>query len=465
MSLHTRLQSLKKNELIQLIKDIASLDPAVEEMIHALIKPVADTQESESLFKDDLPDLILHELDCWQNMANDRRPRRSSASDLQALHRLLDQISTLSDQLQAFKCIERFLQLQHTLFARMNDSDGMLLDLFGDAADLWLDIATRLRKIHPQSIDWQERVTYHFEHNPFGCLDQLLPNSGGLLSVAELQQLAWRFEKDLRASIRNSNAVDDTSLDELSTAMIGLQSVGMALKDFSLVEKSVLLSGIKPNDEQLTVLVHTAIALGSRERAEYWLRPEHWQMQQQRQEAEKLLQVAQAVACDADEIWHDFERDPETGVLLSWWERVDEETRKARQPVINKHIRQHSLLSEAVDMAIVTGNYPLAAEIMIQQDKDMDRLRYAQVHIWREVFEYSQYWLAAALCYRILIDDILRNSRTAGYAQAAGYLLNEQKLAKRIKRYAQHPNDKSYLAQLKDQHGRKKSFWKHVPGL
>lgn len=469
MSLISQLNKLKKSELIELLSSLAKLEPAAAKLINLRLEAALGPETPSLLLDEDQAEMIKSEFSFWRRQAAAGPPRPVGLKDLSAMTGVLDSIVGLFENgstVLAFELVEEYLALQDDLFGYLDDSDGTLGDVFRDATDLWLEIAVRLRNEQPDVYNWLAKVKRLFDQNDYGCQDELLENSEELLTTEELRQLAWQFEKDQRAAWKNPSEEDSLYNEKAAHAAIGLSSVGLALEDFSLVEKSLLIGYPKPNDLQLTHLLSAGIDLAAWDRVEHWLQPKYWESDQRRREVEQLVCEQKGDLEGAlDAAWQNYDANPFAFLLATWWELASPKERKAKQPLVNKHIRQHTFLREAIDLAIISENPALGAEVLIQHNKETDGIEYRSLVDWKDVFEEQKLWLAAAICYRMLVDDILRNGRTKAYPIAADYLKEEQQLAKRIKRYQQHPNAKDYLNGLKDLHGRKKSFWKHMPDL
>jgi hypothetical protein len=70
--------------------------------------------------------------------------------------------------------------------------------------------------------------------------------------------------------------------------------------------------------------------------------------------------------------------------------------------------------------------------------------------------------LAATACYRGLLLDILKQARSKAYGHAAGYYKKLAAMAEVLQHYAPLDEHRVFVAQLKDKHGRKRSFWERA---
>ncbi len=67
--------------------------------------------------------------------------------------------------------------------------------------------------------------------------------------------------------------------------------------------------------------------------------------------------------------------------------------------------------------------------------------------------------LTASLLYRALLDSILRRAKTTTYSHGSRYLRKLDLLAKTVSDWRDIEPHNVYVEQLRQQHGRKTSFW------
>ena len=79
-------------------------------------------------------------------------------------------------------------------------------------------------------------------------------------------------------------------------------------------------------------------------------------------------------------------------------------------------------------------------------------------------FETAGCAFAAVLCLRALTDQILAAGRTKTYRYAKRYLERLAALDRQVNDYRGVPDHRGYQEQLREAHGRKRSFWKLVDG-
>jgi len=72
--------------------------------------------------------------------------------------------------------------------------------------------------------------------------------------------------------------------------------------------------------------------------------------------------------------------------------------------------------------------------------------------------------LAATMVYRALLESILARAVSKYYTHGVRYLRKLDQLAAKVEDWRGHPNHAAYMAQLKEDHGRKRSFWSRYEG-
>lgn len=102
----------------------------------------------------------------------------------------------------------------------------------------------------------------------------------------------------------------------------------------------------------------------------------------------------------------------------------------------------------------------MAARLIETRFAEIDGRYYELISPAATVLE-ARHFLASCLLHRTQIDFALNNGRSSRYKHAARHLMACEILDDTIEDYAIHSTHKDYLANLKEQHGRKTSFWAH----
>ncbi|WP_308364346.1 MULTISPECIES: DUF6880 family protein [unclassified Microbulbifer] len=379
------------------------------------------------------------------------------------LRSLLEDIDTLlreQEAIAALESTERFLQLIEPVMNRVDDSGGDLGEVFRQAVDQWLDTAAQVRAVSPGHLNWVEKVLYFFDHNDYGCLDNIISHSRKLLSEEELRQLAWRFENEARKALA-SQANDRDYNSAAAHACLGLRSVAEALDDMGLYEKSTLIASPEPNHRQLESIIQFALEINDLERADYWLQQPQWQgdpARQSRLRAELLRQQGCIEQLKAHLLQAFLDR-PSESTLGHYWGFASEQERAGIKQQAETMARECDDPANAIGMLLTLGNTLLAAETAIDRADSLPARLYSTMQEWAEQFEAAGQTLAAAVCYRALLTDLLGRGYSKAYHHGARYFHKLIELDRHIDDYGGLADGEAFIRQLQKQHWRKRAFW------
>ncbi|MDP2610472.1 MULTISPECIES: DUF6880 family protein [unclassified Oceanobacter] len=413
MNVSKHISKLPKAQLIHILKHLVEADEAiaaeVTDMVvrfqQNLLKPPAQIGKIRA---------AIQQLQQMPDFHSNGYPTGLS-EDQQLLQQLkaIDQLPRPTCLPQALQLTEDIMNLTDHLYSFIDDSNGDLSKAFEQARAFWLSLATELRQHQQDARLWKDAVLYWFNHNHYGCFDNLLPNANQLLNHEELRQLAWQFEQDARAAARPIQSTGYNKTGRLTS--IGLDCVGMALQEYNLIEKAVLIGSPQPNNPQMVRLVNAAITLTLKqfERAQYWL------------------------------------QQPSVYCLNSYLQLATPEQYQQLQPQAEQHARAAARLEDAVGICLLIYNTALAAELLRQRANETSNTVYPGLLDWLNHFHQQQQWLACTLCYRALINDILNQGRAKAYHHAANDLQAMLQLTPLINDFAGQMDNQQY--------------WQHLP--
>ncbi len=461
MSIKKKLKKLPKNNLVRLLVSLYGIYDDIDDIIerHSEVEEPTNSGLSELLEKhiqklgeeDDF-------IDYYQ--ANDFSCRLGS---------LLIDINTLlreTNPLAALTLTETFLNTIDPIIGRVDDSDGVIGEIFSSAIDQWLDIAAEIRWAQKEEkIDWVQKVLHFFNTNEYGCFDNIISHSQNLLIEQELIQLAWRFENDAKQALaihnkNESNNTEDYNRDA-SHASIGLQSVAEALDDMALFEKATILTSPHPNALQMAHIVEFALAIRNQERAEYWLNQPGWDncTYQHNILINQLLEQQGNYTQIKTNLLKNFMDNPNELTLEEYWDVANANERRSIIPEVEKRAQEVQYIDEAIAMLFLINNLPLAAQIVLQRAEELAHSHYTQLTSWVETFESDQQILPAILCYRALLTDLLERGYTKAYHHGARYFHQLLKLDKAQPDYQPFDNAQEFVKKIQQKHWRKRSFW------
>ncbi|AJQ97687.1 DUF6880 family protein [Gynuella sunshinyii] len=390
---------------------------------------------------------------------------------VEELQALLNDINTRMRQLhegKALMLLEVLLDSCEDICSHCDDSDGEISRFFKRSIDVWLDVAAQVRsKSSQDNVDWVAKVLFYFDHNDYGCYDDIISHSYVLLSEAELRQLAWRFEHQLQraVSLDSSDFPGLLGLNRnVSLAVNGLKSVAEALTDISLFESATFLGNDKATQAQMSSVVEFALDIENYERARFWLDQPGWDTSGEQHRA-FTLQLLQAKG-DVDQIKQglrsEFEADPSYSRLVAYWKIASAEELPLIQETVNILARQMTDANDAINMLLLIGNVQTAAEVLVSAGNYVQLSDKHMIRDWLVSFEQHQQALAMVICYRALLDSILNMEQSQYYTQAIEYLRRLSELDNDELDYQELENHPQYLQQLQNRHWRQRSFWKRT---
>lgn len=452
------LQNLDRADMARLLERVYGIYPEIDEIIEFHIESANSTSAGGDAIAKNLVrriEEVAGEYDFIHYHQTHAYAGRLSG--------LLEDIDTLMrerDATAALELTERFLQLTEPVMTRADDSGGGLGEVFRQAADQWLDIAAQVRAENPDYLDWVKKVLYFFDNNDYGCLDDIISNSRKLLSREELRQLAWRFENDARKALSAQCDIRQHN-STASHACLGLESVAEATDDISLFEKSVLIRSPEPNLLQLECIVRFALDIQELERAEYWLQNPVWQNDPGRQSRLRAELLKQRGAIDElkEHFLQAFMDNPSAGTLENYWTFANKEEREGIKEKAEAAARNCDDSLDAVEMLLILGNTPLAAEIVIERADQLPVFLFSTMQDWADQFEAAGYPLAAAICYRALLTDLLERGYSKAYHHGARYFHKLIELDGRIEDYRDFIDSDAFIREIQKKHWRKRNFW------
>ncbi|WP_017445585.1 DUF6880 family protein [Gayadomonas joobiniege] len=361
------------------------------------------------------------------------------------------------------------MQSHEDVYQRADDSSGFLGDIYQSNVEVWLTAAKQLRLAQQTSkkstkvVNWPDEVLTRFNNNDYAIWDTLLEKSAILLTADELETLAAHFENTAHDALGNSSENDRYGLTALH-AQIGLAGVGQALNKPEYIEKGTLLGSPEPNELQKLDLAKVLLNLGHAQRALTWLQgswPKRFEWNLNRL-LDECYQASGDLGAQLELRRQQYQQQPDIYNLNALLEISSaEESQTLRYQAIDKAEKiEH--FSIRIDTLIELQASEVAASQVINNAKQLESVGYFVSPEWAQYFVKQSQPLAASLCYRSLIDDILAAARSKAYHYAAAYLKKLTLLQAKITDYQNHISHSEYFERLKTQHKRKSAFWSKV---
>lgn len=362
-----------------------------------------------------------------------------------------------------FTLMDLFVGLHESVLNRADDSDGSVGDAFRGAVQNWLAVAEDYMKLPSCKVDWLALIRDKHNSNNFGIWDDLIANSLGVLTEEQLRQLASEFEQIAHNS-QVTHAEKSWNPVELR-ASIGMSNVARALGDVALYEKAKSLGSPVLNELQILDVVRFCLSVKNGQRALHWLESRSWsdRFVEDRQSLldetfvllghrEKLLGLRKA----RYEALPDFRR------LTALLEVMPESERVALQSDAKAKAVGIPNLSVRVQTLLDMSAPELAAQQITEIPSNCAAIPYFYLLDWAKQFALSSHFVAEVLCYRTLLEQILRDARSKAYGHAADYFQRLCKLDTKAQGYYPLSDHKLYLIDLRRLHGRKTAFWARV---
>lgn len=390
-----------------------------------------------------------------------RRGRRFVAygDSFQMAHELQGLLSDIRELLlprapaAAFRLIDAFLQTDQRVMGRVDDSSGAIGDVYHNLCLAWLEAAAT----SPVTEDWSERIYQLHQGNDYGTRDALLPNAAILLSPDELRGLAARYEARCADKPETGAASDDW---DGFRACVALGQVARALRDPALYERSITLYSPEPNPLQAATIAGHYLEYGQAEAALVWLGTPWGQHETQRL---ALLDQAYSALGDQTKLREVRRASYKMARDFSALQRLLEVLPEREHQTVVSHAAEEAATQgdviSAVDLLLQLQLPERAQEVLLDRRAQLAGCLYNRLLDLGKRLEQSACVLAAVVCYRYLLDDILSAARSKAYKHAGRYYRRLAALDEQLNDYGPVPGHDVYVAGLRERHGRKRSFW------
>lgn len=376
---------------------------------------------------------------------------------------------------EALELMWRFMALAESAFHRCDDSNGRVGDVFRTACD---EIGPLANAARPDPVALADRTFDAFCENDYGQFDALIEGMAPALGETGLDHLKARLvalseaplptprEEDRKVIGRGSGGV--IYADEIeqrrrdSTVHLGLEQVADAQGDVDafIAQHSPEARSVPRVASQIAERLLDAgrpkdawAAIENARDTRPGFIPHEWQRTRLKVlEALGRHEEAQAFR------WQCFERGLDEDHLRAYLKRLpdfeDMEVEERALAMVRAAPSFHAALAFLVNWPA----HALAADLVVERATELDGNLYYILGPAAEALE-ETHPLAATLLLRAMIDFSLEQARTKRYRHAARHLLECESLSGRIADFgAVQPHD-AYLARLKSDHGRKRSFW------
>lgn len=404
----------------------------------------------------------------WQN-------RRGLVDDLGAQRRaIVDQV-TKADPAEGLELMWRFMALANSVFARCDDSSGMVSSIFQAACRDLGDMA-QAAMVSPEEL--AEQAFNALLDNEYGQYDELIGVLSPTLGPTGLDQLKQRFV-DLSKAPREKPKDKDRKVigwggggplyaDDLaarhreSVIRLALQEIADAQGDVDafIVQQSQKARTVPKIAAEIAQRLlkagraqeaWTAINAVDEIRAG-WLPYEWEEVRLEVMEALGRKEEAQAFR------WHCFERTLSSAHLRAYLKRLPPfEEIEAEEGAMAAAFR-FSEVHQALAFLVSWPALEKAAALVLARTKELDGDHYEVLSPAADALA-GKHPLSATLLLRVMIDFALKQNRVKRYRHAARHLAECGSLAAAIRDFGTFEPHERYSARLKSEHRRKTSFW------
>lgn len=472
------LAELGLDRLIALVLTETGRNPAFKKLVTAA---VAGLQGPEAVAA--LIDRRLTALERARGYI-DWQKRRAFAADLDATVSTIVTELASHDPHAALDRLVRFLAGAAGVLERVDDSSGRIHGLYERASDASAEIARRLPE--PDAAALAVRLVPHLGADAFGLFEDLLRRLIDTLSESALPALDTALIQATPPAQRPGGKAAMNGIDaawETTHARTRLLRLRQAIADrvgdidgFIRLEEDQ--AGERPDRNAIG---ERLLAAGRAQEALDWVRRAQPRGPAVVTRLELLGGHFDPSAADRDRVALEIRilealRQTEEAQRLRWRlfeERLDREMLHAYIAKL-PDFEDEEALERAFDHAerhpdpyralhfFTHWPAPGRAARLVEARADVwDGNRYEVLVPAAESLGQSEPRAASRL-YRLLIDDILANGRSAAYAHGARHLASLDALAERIGAGGLDPEPEAYRHELRRAHGRKAAFWAQV---
>lgn len=441
-----RLLSLGPEPLAEALLELADFHPAVDDRVERLI---ATPEENIRRFKAKLAGL--------------KRSRRfipwgESVNLARELETLLDDLkSAVDDPVTGAGLVVSFYETDHGTLGRCDDSSGHVGDVYRiSARTLFVDYARRC-----DDKQWLiKQVIKLNRHDDYGVRDTLID-----CAAEYLPEPAIRTMID---TLQQSAESENDSLQKRHW-LYSIASLARQINDAPLYEKTRISERDNIPTATCVDIARVYLESGEPETALLWLERIPETENFRRDEREHLLVDIHGRLGNAgtrtELAWRIFRRAPSAPALDKLLAVIGEEQREAVIDGEAERILKRSDLSTAdLEFLMDTGRLDAAENHLFKHADELNGDFYASLLPIAKAMEADNRLLAATAVYRALLDSILRRAKSKTYSHGARYLKKLDQLAGSITDWRHLPDHDAYTRQLREQHGRKPSFWARYGG-
>lgn len=371
--------------------------------------------------------------------------------------RLRTWCATIDDPCDGCLLLLDFFRGDEVIFCHCDDSNGMIGDLFKEAAK---DLFTRFAARCPDK-DWLvAQLLELLREDGYGVRDCLLEDAQRFLPESSIRALVAGFQAEADAKESDSDK---------RHWWIYIEMLARALKDATLFERTRLASWGTLNSAAYVEIAQIWFASGDAATARAWLDkvPQGDNFRDGERDA-LLVRVAQAqgdLQTRDAAAWRMFRRHRTVDALKTLLAVIGPQSREA---VVDQEaeaiLATPGLNLDSVWFLVELGRIDQAEAYLLQRAALLDGSRYGDLAPLAKALVEHRRALVATLMYRALLDSLLERALSKSYGHAARYLQTLERLAPRVSDWQGFADHRTYEEALKRSHARKSAFWSRFKG-
>lgn len=455
----TGLTGLGLDKLVEILLDEAAFNKALKSRLLAALAGGAGAGE--------VARLIDTKLDSLQKSRGYLSPTRANTLSIELRGLLKNITSELAglDRYAAFERILRFLDVGAVIEERARNGGARLAKLLDEARDSLVEAALKLDG------DAQVRSVAVLEKARVGDDDGNL-RAALLVILCGMQKPAaeaWRSILTGKLKSPTEKAAHWRNTEPVAY----LQTLALHSAD---IDAYIELEQLKPQERRDSQMIARMLHDAKRhaEALEWVRKPAATMRLTQKDDAvaapaqpPRLLEAdildALKQKGDAQAIrWTEFERTLRPEILRTYISKLDdfaefEETDRAFAAVAGS-----PRIHEALDFLVKWPRLDLASEHVLRHLGKWDG-RQSGILVEAADALSADYPVAAAMLYRIALDDILRRGNSDAYLEGAAHFVVLHELQERLGTGFPYQRHADYVANLREKHGRRPAFWQLIP--
>lgn len=343
-----------------------------------------------------------------------------------------------------------FFNIDKYIFEMVDDSSGHVGDIFRyDALELFSTFAKEVSN----KTELINSIVELNQDDGYGVRDCLISEAFYFLNTDELRQLYDAVKND---SKRDKNKCSwDWKLPVIAKQM----------KDAPLFEKLTREQlGDRIHSRSLVEIAEVYYLSGDYQKAQSILnqvsKEDDFSSHERNDLQKKLFKVTNKTDDLKEALEKEFydyysERSLEELLTVVGADKKQEYCKKATNDIVNR--RRWN--SSDVKFLIYCEELKAVERLVLECANSIDGDSYYSLVNIAEVLESHNFYLAASILYRALLNSILRRAKSKTYHHGVRYLKKSEQLANKISNWQGFHKHEEYFADIKKNHARKSAFW------